>query len=60
MVQWVVGSVLQGEPTELYLVPGCGMCYPICATVHIKVAQEVVAVGFLSNCVVLNHVSNAI
>ena len=45
MVRWVIGSILHGGPTELFLIPanwldwckkGCGMCYPVCAMMHIK------------------------
>ena len=25
-----------GGPIELFLVPACGMCYPLCGMVHIK------------------------
>ena len=36
MVLWVVGSILYGGPTELYLEwcnNGRGMCYPVCGIV---------------------------
>ena len=46
VVQWVVGSILIGGPTELFLSfqpvlhdwcnKGRGMCYPVCGIVHIK------------------------
>ena len=43
MVRWVVGSILNGGPIELFLIPasywcnkGRGMCYPVCGMVHIK------------------------
>ena len=45
-LRWVVGSILHGEPIELFLVParaprrlcnkGCDMCYPVCGMMHIK------------------------
>ena len=37
MVRWVVGSILNGGSTDLFLGPqGRGMCYPVCGIVHIK------------------------
>ena len=45
-----------GEPIELFFVPasapqlankGCGMCYPVCVMMHIKVTH-LAAAGFLS------------
>ena len=45
MVRWLVGSIPHGGPIQLFLVPagshdwytkGRGMCYPVCALVHIK------------------------
>ena len=33
MVQWVVGSILHGGPTELFLVPAS---VPVCGMMHIK------------------------
>ena len=46
MVRWVVGSILHGGPSELFLLfhpvlhnwcnKGCGMCYPVCGIMHIK------------------------
>ena len=39
MVQWVIRSILHGEPIELLLVPASvphGMCYPVCGMMHIK------------------------
>ena len=42
MVRCVVGLILHGGPTELFLLPamsrnkGHGMCYPVCRVVHIK------------------------
>ena len=45
MVQWVVGSIPNGGPIEIFHVPpvlhdwrnkGHGMCYPVYGMVHIK------------------------
>ena len=42
MVQWVVGLILHGGPSELFLISAAaprrvnGMCYPVCWMVHIK------------------------
>ena len=36
MVQWVIGSILHGGPIELFIIPGCGMCCPVCGMVHIR------------------------
>ena len=32
-VLWVVRLIPNGEPIELC----CGMCYPVCAMVHVKI-----------------------
>ena len=57
MVRWVVGSILHGEPTELFLVPasapdwcnkGCGMCYAVCGMEHIK--EPLLLIGKRSSC----------
>ena len=49
MVRWVVRSILHGEPIDLFLIPaGCGMCYPVCAMVHIK--EPLLLVGKSSPC----------
>ena len=32
----VIGSIPHGGPIELFLVPGRGMCYPLCGIIHIK------------------------
>ena len=55
MMRWVVGSILHGDSIELFLVPGRGICYPVCWMMHIKepllllekVAHVVAAAGFL-------------
>ena len=45
MMRWVLGSILHGEPIELFLVPasapwrytkGGSMYYPVCGMLHIK------------------------
>ena len=57
MVRWVVGSILHGGPTELFLVPtrfhdwfnkGRGMCYAVCGMVHIK--ELLLLIGKSSPC----------
>ena len=57
MVQWVVGSILHGGPTELFLFQPvlhdwcnkrCGMFYPVCGMVHIK--EPLLLIGKSSPC----------
>ena len=56
MVRWVVRSILNGGPIELFLVPASaprlvyqtGMCYPVCGMVHIK--EPLLLIGKSSLC----------
>ena len=48
MVQWVVGSILHGGHIELFLVTGCGMCYPVCGMMHIN--EPLLLIGKSSLC----------
>ena len=59
MVRWVVGSILHGvDPLNYFSFQpvhhdwcnkGRGMCYPVCAMVHIGKRAHVAAAGFLSD-----------
>ena len=48
----VVGSILHGGPTELFLHErcnkGCGMCYPVCGMVNVK--DPLLLIGKSSQC----------
>ena len=56
MLQWVVGSILHGGPTELFLIPvlhnWCnkdhGMCYSVYGMMHIK--ELLLLIGKTSPC----------
>ena len=64
MVRWVIGTILQCGPIELFLVPtsvprmvntGRGICYPVSGMMHTKEpllligkSARVAAAGFLS------------
>ena len=57
MVRWVIGSILLGGPTELFLVPvnvpdwcnkGRGICYPVCWMMHIK--EPLLLIGKSNPC----------
>ena len=37
-----------GEPIELFLIPGRGICYPVCGMVHIK--EPLLLIGKSSLC----------